>query len=110
MVAPLVRPSIYESRVEPLAPPRTRGVLRRFWRNKLAVVSMAVIVFFIMLAVLSDAIAPFRYSYQSDRINGPPGSMDSSSDTPHLMGTDDLGRDIFSRLLNSVRISLFVGA
>jgi oligopeptide transport system permease protein len=110
MVAPLVRPSIYESTVDPLAPPRTRGTLGRFGRNKLAVFSLAVIVFFIVLALLSDAIVPFKYNYQSDRINGPPGSMDSTSDTPHLMGTDDLGRDIFSRLLNSVRISLFVGA
>jgi ABC-type dipeptide/oligopeptide/nickel transport system permease subunit len=59
--------------------------------------------------VFADQIAPFTDHYESDMINANPGSVDSQFNQIHWMGTDDLGRDIFTRLLYATRISLLVG-
>jgi len=82
---------------------RTR-VLRRLRRNPLAVVSFSVLAVAILVAVLSPWIAPYSVE-QTDfaHIFSPPG-------TPgHLLGTDDLGRDVLSRIMLGARASLEVG-
>jgi peptide/nickel transport system permease protein len=82
---------------------RTR-VFRRLRRNPLAVVSFAVLAIAILVAVLSPWIAPYSVE-QTDfaHIFSPPG-------TPgHLLGTDDLGRDVLSRIMLGARASLEVG-
>jgi peptide/nickel transport system permease protein len=82
---------------------RTR-VLRRLRRNPLAVVSFSVLAIAILVAVLSPWIAPYSVE-QTDfaHIFSPPG-------TPgHLLGTDDLGRDVLSRIMLGARASLEVG-
>jgi peptide/nickel transport system permease protein len=82
---------------------RTR-VLRRLRRNPLAVVSFAVLAIAVLVAVLAPWIAPYAVE-QTDfaHIFSPPG-------TPgHLLGTDDLGRDVLSRIMLGARASLEVG-
>jgi peptide/nickel transport system permease protein len=82
---------------------RTR-VFRRLRRNPLAVASFAVLAIAILVAVLSPWIAPYSVE-QTDfaHIFSPPG-------TPgHLLGTDDLGRDVLSRIMLGARASLEVG-
>jgi oligopeptide transport system permease protein len=56
-----------------------------------------------LLAVLAPWIAPFPYDFQDSRALLQPPSME------HWMGTDRLGRDLFSRLLYGARISMSVG-
>ena len=76
---------------------------RRFAKNKLAAVAFAFIVFQIILAVFASHIAPFN-PYKGDFL--------ATWETPnyiHLLGTDDLGRDVLSRLLYGARISISVG-
>src|SRR5216683_1707274 len=73
-------------------------------RNKLALAGAVIVVFFTLAAVVGPALAPYDYAKQvlSDNLL-PPLSKG------HLLGTDELGRDLLSRLLLGIRISLLVG-
>lgn len=74
----------------------------KFFKNKLSVVGGIAIIIIIGMAVLAPWIAPYDPATQ-DLINTlAPPSMD------HFLGTDELGRDTFSRLLYGARISLLV--
>lgn len=75
----------------------------RFSRNKLAVIGLVIIVTIILLALLAPVIAPYDPAKQNllHRLK-PPSAI-------HFLGTDDLGRDIFSRILWGARVSLTVG-
>jgi peptide/nickel transport system permease protein len=77
--------------------------LERFWRNRLAVAGLAFIVLLSLTALLAPVISPHDPTLQNltERLQGP--------SLKHWMGTDDLGRDVFSRLLAGTRISLSVG-
>ncbi|MFH1073790.1 MAG: ABC transporter permease [Candidatus Firestonebacteria bacterium] len=72
-------------------------------RNKLALFGAFIIVVLSILAVFAPMITPFSPEEQniSERLLAP-GSK-------HLCGTDELGRDIFSRMLSGARVSLSVG-
>ncbi len=76
---------------------------KRFKRNRMAVFGLFVLLFLILIAVVAPLVAPYGYDDQSLReaLQGPSAK--------HLLGTDNLGRDIFSRLVYGSRISLFVG-
>ncbi len=83
---------------------RQSRVIRRLRRNPLAVLSFAVLVIATLVAVLAPWLAPYAPE-QTDFANtfAPPG-------TPgHLLGTDDLGRDVLSRIILGLRASLEVG-
>jgi ABC-type dipeptide/oligopeptide/nickel transport system permease subunit len=78
----------------------------RFWRrfagNKVAVFALCFIIFQIGIAVIASYIAPYN-PYKGDFL--------ATWETPnriHWLGTDDLGRDVLSRLLYGARISLSV--
>jgi oligopeptide transport system permease protein len=77
--------------------------LRRLQRNRAAVAGLCLIVFLALLAVAAPWLAPYRPTEQrlSEILQAPSHR--------HLMGTDALGRDTFSRLLYGARISLAVG-
>lgn len=79
-----------------------RIVARRFVRHKLALVGLFIIFIFSMVALLADAIMPYNPLQQN---LAPPWANPSPE---HLMGTDNLGRDVFSRLIFAARISLVV--
>lgn len=88
----------------PAAPPRTAGVVRRFARHKLAVLGVLVV---LMLAVASAGaawLAPFDPD-DIDIANRYVGPLTGG----HLLGADDLGRDVLSRLMYAGQISLSVG-
>ena len=84
-------------------PGRRRRVLRRLLRNPLAITSAVVLLVAIGLAVLAPVVAPYSPE-QTDFANAlaPPGTAG------HLLGTDDLGRDVLSRILFGMRASLLV--
>ncbi|NLW16256.1 MAG: ABC transporter permease [Firmicutes bacterium] len=78
-------------------------VFKRMRRNPLVVISFLVFLLICWLILLADYIAPYPYAYQAHtRVLEPPSRQ-------HLMGTDHLGRDIFSRILHGGRVSLKVG-
>jgi peptide/nickel transport system permease protein len=75
----------------------------RFKQNKSALISLFIIAGLIVLALLAPWIAPFDPTEQNLLNKLKPPSMN------HWFGTDDLGRDLFSRVLYGARISLSVG-
>lgn len=77
---------------------------RRFKRNKLAVVGLALVLFFVVTGFLSPVIAPHAY----DRTNLNKPFAAPGSDSVYPLGTDNLGRDLLSRLMGGVRTSLTV--
>ncbi len=92
------------------APPHP---LREFWKyfseNKGAVAGLYFIIFAIIIAVCADFIAPHDpFEQYRDAILQPPFWMDGGS-SKFILGTDDVGRDIMSRLMHGARLSLFVG-
>lgn len=78
-------------------------LLRRFLRNKPGVAGLVVIVILILLSAFSPWIAPYNWRTQDivHRFQLPSRA--------HLLGTDELGRDIFSRILYGGRFSLTIG-
>ena len=77
--------------------------VRRFARRRLVVVGSLLVVLEVLLALLAPLLAPFPPNTQDFRaVLQPPGGS-------HVLGTDDLGRDILSRLLFGARLSLQVG-
>lgn len=77
-------------------------ILRRFCKNKMAMISLAFIVLLIIVAVGAKWIAPYDYAEQ-DLLN-----TFQYPSLEHPMGTDDFGRDIFSRMIYGSRMSLLV--
>ena len=77
-------------------------IVRRFLRHKMAVASLIVLVFLIGAALLAPVIAP----YSPTR---PTGSFAAPPSAEHWFGTDQIGRDMLSRILYAARISLLVG-
>ncbi len=78
-------------------------IRRRFFRNKLAVVGLGMVAVVFAAAVLAPLLAPFDPKAQ-DLANtlGSPSSA-------HWLGTDELGRDVLSRILYGTRIAVVVG-
>jgi ABC-type dipeptide/oligopeptide/nickel transport system permease subunit len=74
--------------------------LRRFRKNKLAIVGAVIIGTMILLALFAPLIAPY------DPISQDLEHLLESESATHLMGTDDLGRDVLSRIIYGTRISL----
>ncbi len=76
---------------------------RRLLRSKLAVASGIALVILVLLAVFAPFVTPYDYTAQDySALTQPPSRA-------HWLGTDDLGRDILSRLIVGARISLAVG-
>lgn len=79
-----------------------KDVWRRLWHNKLAMVGMFIVVVLILAAVFAKFVAPYDPAAQ-DLLN-----MKSMPSAKHLLGTDDYGRDILSRIIYGGRVSLLV--
>nr|WP_169749108.1 ABC transporter permease [Ornithinibacillus californiensis] len=80
-----------------------RDSLRQLRRNRFALAGIFIIVFFIAVALL----APLITSYSYDKID--PVNRLQPPSGEHWFGTDDIGRDIFTRIAYGARISLQVG-
>ncbi|AIQ11572.1 nickel transporter permease [Paenibacillus durus] len=80
-----------------------RDAWKAFRKNKTAMLGLSIIIFFILIALLAPFIAPYDYKEQvlMDRLKAPSAA--------HWFGTDDLGRDMFTRIIYGARISLWVG-
>ena len=88
-------------------PARSSGVyakaVRRFMRNRMAVAGLVFLVIVILAAVFAPWVAP----YKPDEIFW--SSIRQPPSAQFLLGTDEIGRDILSRLIYGSQYSLFIG-
>ena len=80
-----------------------RRAVRRFLRHRLAVFGLAVIVLFVLAALLAPLVAPYDPAATSWSLIRKPPSL------AHWFGTDENGRDVLSRVLWGARASLMAG-
>jgi len=80
-----------------------RDAARRLMHDKAAIGGLIVVLLLAVIAVLAPSIVPYPPNDQSFRIKLEPPSSE------HWMGTDEFGRDIFSRVLIGTRVALGVG-
>ncbi len=80
-----------------------RDAWRRLTRDKLAIVGMVIIGLFVLAAVLAPLLAPYDPTVQKILLRRQPPSRQ------HWMGLDEVGRDIFSRIIYGARVSLQIG-
>ncbi|MDN5351886.1 MAG: peptide/nickel transport system permease protein [Clostridiales bacterium] len=81
-----------------------RDAFKRLMRNKAAVLGLVIILILILSAIFANVVAPFSYDEQNLR------QRFLAPSPEHWFGTDEYGRDIFSRILYGSRTSLMVGA
>jgi len=80
-----------------------RAFLRRLGENRLAMAGAVVVAGLVAVALLAPVVSPYDpYAIDVDAILLPPGPA-------HPFGTDELGRDVFSRMVYGARVSLEVG-
>lgn len=96
------KPTEQELQADKVAGP-WREAWRSFKKSKVAIVGAGIVIFFVILAIFGPLIAPQGINDQllSDRLLEP--------SSKYWFGTDDFGRDIFSRVVLGARISLWVG-
>ena len=85
----------------------TYDTIRYLRKNKGAMLGLAVIIFFVMVALFAPYIAPHSPIIQNLSNSFKPGIWAGNS--KNLLGTDQFGRDIISRIIYGARISLSVG-
>lgn len=82
---------------------------RRLLKNRLAVVGGIIVILLLLIAIVGPYITPFEYRFQdyvalaenNNRVIKP-------FQGPHILGTDQIGRDLLSRLMDGARISMTV--
>lgn len=79
-----------------------RDVWHRLRQNKLAMAALVIVILLILMAVFAETIAPYDYAEQN------PDAKFEYPSAAHLLGTDNYGRDLLSRLIVGGRISLLV--
>jgi peptide/nickel transport system permease protein len=89
--------------VSPASKSPTFALLRAITRHRLATTGLVIIVFLVLISIFAPLLSPYS-PYEQDlyHVLSPPSAI-------HWLGTDNLGRDLFSRILYGARVSLFVG-
>src|SRR5947208_977052 len=87
--------------------------LREFWfffrQNRVAVAGLVLVTLFVLVAIFAPLIAPFDPTQINDGVFSQPPFWAVGGNTHFLLGTDDVGRDVLSRLIYGARISMGVG-
>ncbi len=80
-----------------------KEIWRRFRKSKTAMLGLCLLIFVLCIAIFADVITPYEnaISQSANRLDGPSAA--------HLFGTDELGRDLFARIVHGSRYSLLIG-
>jgi oligopeptide transport system permease protein len=97
----------------PVVRPRGAGLwsdaFGRLRKNRLAILGLILVTLLLLTGIFGPIVAPWPYRYQDLAAVSAAGGGPLPPLTPgHLLGTDQLGRDLFSRLLDGARISVSV--
>lgn len=78
-------------------------VLKSLSRNKMAILGLVILILLTLMAIFAPYIAPYDYAQQdlAHQFQAPSAE--------HWFGTDEFGRDVFSRIVYGTRVSLLVG-
>ena len=79
-------------------------IWRRYRKNKAAMMGLVILIFIVLIAVFADLIVPYEKCIEqvgAERLQWPSAQ--------HWFGTDDLGRDLFARVIHGSRYSLLIG-
>jgi len=91
------------SSVEMTKEDTSQHLVRRFWRNKSAVIGLAIFLIMLVVAISAPVLAPYDHlATNLSQSLQPPSAA-------HWFGTDEFGRDILSRIIFGARVSLMVG-
>lgn len=80
-----------------------KEVWRRFRKSKTAMLGLCLLIFVLCIAIFADVITPYEnaITQSSERLSAPSAA--------HIFGTDELGRDLFARIVHGSRYSLLIG-
>ena len=80
-----------------------KEIWRRFRKSKTAMLGLCLLIFVLCIAIFADVITPYEnaISRSANRLDGPSAA--------HIFGTDELGRDLFARIVHGSRYSLLIG-
>lgn len=80
-----------------------KEIWRRFRKSKTAMLGLCLLIFVLCIAIFADVIIPYEnaISQSANRLDGPSAT--------HIFGTDELGRDLFARIVHGSRYSLLIG-
>lgn len=81
---------------------QSKEVFKRLMRNRSAVIGLIILVIYIFAAIFANVIAPYGYEIMT-------GEYLANPSAAHIFGTDNLSRDLFSRVVYGSRYSLFLG-
>jgi len=102
---------LIEQQIDKMPAPLTP--LQEFWhyfsRNKGAVIGMGYIILMVVIALLADLVAPHSPNEQFRQFLLMPPVWQEGGNWQFILGTDDVGRDLLSRLMHGARLSLLVG-
>jgi len=87
----------------------TQGIVSELWADKAGFLGAVFLVVLLICAVFAPLVAPHDPAAQSltDRLTPP--AWDDGGSWSHVLGTDNLGRDVLSRIIHGSRVSLLVG-
>jgi len=80
-----------------------RDAFRRLLKNRLAVAGGVVVILLCLIAIFADVLAPYSYTKTNF------GRLDEGPTRDYPLGTDNLGRDMLSRMIYGARVSMLVG-
>ena len=80
-----------------------KEIWRRFRKSKTAMLGLCLLIFVLCIAIFADVITPYEnaISQSANRLDDPSAA--------HIFGTDELGRDLFARIVHGSRYSLLIG-
>ena len=81
----------------------TRDALRRLRKNKLAMAGLVVVIALALVAIFAEALAPYPYTKTNF------GRITEGPTRDYPFGTDQIGRDLLSRMIYGARVSMLVG-
>ena len=83
---------------------QVKEIWRRFRKSKTAMLGLILLIIIVLIAIFADVIVPYETAITQDipsRLQGPSAA--------HFFGTDEVGRDVFARVIHGSRYSLVIG-
>ncbi len=80
-----------------------KDIIRRFFKNKTAVLGFCLLMVFVLVAIFQELIIPYETALEQTR------SIREAPSAAHIFGTDTAGRDLFARIIHGTRTSILIG-